>query len=449
VKRSLLEMIRMHRNHPSIIAWSLTNEVFFSDAALLPKVRHLLGELVEQTHRFDPTRPAAAGGVQRGDLDKIADVAGYNGDGAKLFPDPGVPNVVTEYGSTEAVRPGAYDPGWGDIKGQPEYAWRSGQALWSAFDHGSIFRSMGTSGMVDYFRLPKRQWYWYRHEYLGIPEPAPAREGIPAKLALTSDKAEPLRADGTGDVQLIVAVKDAVGNRLSNSPPVDLEVLSGPGEFPTGRSIRFLQNSEIPIRDGEAAIEMRSYQGGVIHLRASSPGLQPAELEIVATGGPKFLQGVTPVAPSRKQVSYGGERLQSVTRPYDISLNRPTLSSSDEEGHKSGMANDGNRATYWRPIRNADESSWWAVNFESTCTVAAVHADVHGVERYGYRIEISDHNGDWKTVLAHNQIEPSSKEIYERLPAGTTAKYLRIVFLTGAGDAPTVDEVTVIGVPLQ
>lgn len=111
VKTSLEEMIRIHRNHPSIITWSLTNEVFFSDPALLPKIRSFMAELVNLSHYLDPTRAVAAGGVQRGELDSIADIAGYNGDGALLFQNPGHPSVVSEYGSVESLRPGAFEPG--------------------------------------------------------------------------------------------------------------------------------------------------------------------------------------------------------------------------------------------------------------------------------------------------------------------------------------------------
>ena len=140
-------MIRIHRNHPSIVVWSMDNEVFFTEKSTLPKVATFLKELVAYSHELDPTRPAAIGGCQRGDIDRLGDIAGYNGDGARLFINPGIPNVVTEYGSTMADRPGKYAPGWaiswtgpGD-KSQPffwRYPWRSGEALWCAFDHGSI-----------------------------------------------------------------------------------------------------------------------------------------------------------------------------------------------------------------------------------------------------------------------------------------------------------------------
>ena len=88
VLQSLAEMIRINRNHPSIIVWSMSNEPYFSPAAVMPKVRALLAKEVAESHELDPTRPAAIGGAQRGGIDLIGDVAGYNGDGARLFIHP-------------------------------------------------------------------------------------------------------------------------------------------------------------------------------------------------------------------------------------------------------------------------------------------------------------------------------------------------------------------------
>ncbi len=121
VKASLRDMIRIHRNHPSIVIWSMSNEPFFSDAAVMPKVRAFLKELVTYSHELDPTRAAAIGGSQRGDIDKLGDVAGYNGDGARLreYQNPGLPSVVSEYGSAMVDRPGKYEAGWGDLTNTP------------------------------------------------------------------------------------------------------------------------------------------------------------------------------------------------------------------------------------------------------------------------------------------------------------------------------------------
>lgn len=124
VKSDLREMIRIHRNHPSIIVWSMCNEPYFTARATLPKVRTFLKNLVQLTHQLDPSRPAAIGGTQRGQIDTLGDVAGYNGDGARLFIKPNVANIVSEYGSTIAVRPGRYEPGFGDLQSE-KFAWRS------------------------------------------------------------------------------------------------------------------------------------------------------------------------------------------------------------------------------------------------------------------------------------------------------------------------------------
>ncbi len=42
---------------------------------------------------------------------------------------------------------------------QNGFPWRSGQAIWCAFDHGSIAGSaLGKMGIIDYFRIPKRAY---------------------------------------------------------------------------------------------------------------------------------------------------------------------------------------------------------------------------------------------------------------------------------------------------
>jgi len=193
-RQQLTDLIRIQRNHPSIVTWSMCNEPFFSAGSVMPKVRTFLRDLVDLTHTLDPTRPAALGGVQRptneNRLDKIGDIAGYNGDGAGIaqFQNPGIPNMVSEYGSTMSDRPGEYAPGWGDLakdNGEPVHAWRAGQALWAGFDHGSIMGArFGKMGIVDYFRIPKRSWYWYRNAYANTPPPEWPRPGAPAGLKL-------------------------------------------------------------------------------------------------------------------------------------------------------------------------------------------------------------------------------------------------------------------------
>lgn len=434
VKASLRDMIRIHRNHPSIIVWSMDNEVFFSSGSVMPKVRRFLKDLVAYTHELDPTRPAGIGGAQRGDIDKLGDIAGYNGDGARLFPNPGIPNVVTEYGSTMTDRPGKYAPGWGDLSNTPgadktqagswRLPWRSGEVLWCAFDHGSLAgRRFGSMGMVDYFRLPKRQWYWYRNEYLHIPPPAWPSNGVPAALKLVADKTTLNSVDGTDDAQLIVTVVDKDGRVLNNCPPVTLAVESGPGEFPTGPSITFAPDSDIAIRDGAAAMEFRSYYSGKSVIRATSPGLKDATIQIASRGEPRFVAGKTPTVKPRPYVRF----TESSATRTSIALGRdnPTRASSEASGHSARLANDGNSATFWE-ADSGDKSAWLQIDLERVVTIGRTKLTFPTPGNWRYKIEISDNGESWKLLVDQMSAATASAERSDTVSGSVSGRFVRI-----------------------
>jgi len=434
LRDSLRDMIRIHRNHPSIVVWSMDNEVFFTAKSTLPKVRECLAELVAYSHELDPTRPAGIGGCQRGNIDKLGDVAGYNGDGARLFMNPGVPSVVTEYGSTMSDRPGKYAPGWGDLQAE-KFPWRSGEALWCAFDHGSIAgKKFGAMGMIDYFRLPKRMWFWYRNEYKHIPPLEWPTNGVPAGLKLTADKTNLQSVDGTDDAQIVVTVVDASGKAISNSPPVTLTVESGPGEFPTGPSITFAPDSDIAIRDGQAAMEFRSYFAGKTLLRASSVGLKDATLEITSLGEPKFVAGKTPPVSPRPYVRFTG---LPVTNSQTIfGLENPTRASSESSGHSARFANDGSATTYWQATAG-ETNSWWRVDLERVVMVNQTKLVFPMDGDWRYKIEVSDDgNSNWKTVADQNHTSSTGKNRTDIAPAGVSGRFLRVSFIHVPAGAP-------------
>jgi len=456
VKDSLRDMIRINRNHPSIIVWSMDNEVFFSSRDVMPKVRKFLSELVAYTHELDSTRPAGIGGCQVGNIDKLGDVAGYNGDGARNFPNPGIPNVVTEYGSTQSDRPGRYDPGWGDLPSTPgatrgvigswRLPWRSGEVLWCAFDHGSIAgRRFGAMGMVDYFRLPKRQWYWYRNEYLHIPPPEWPANGVPAALKLTSDKTTLERVDGTDDAQLIVTVMDKDGKPLNNCPPVTLAIESGPGEFPTGPSITFASNSDITIRDGQAAMEFRSYFSGKTVIRATSPGLKDATIQITSLGEPKFVAGKTPSVKPRPYVRFTAT--STATSLLSFGRDNPTRASSEAPGHSARLANDGNPATFWQADAG-DANPWFRVDLERVVTVARARLTFPSGGNWRYKIEISsDGDTGWKLLVDQSQATAAGAERTDQAQAGSiSGRFVRVSIIQAPpGQTAGLAEVEVSG----
>jgi hypothetical protein len=453
VKQQLAEMIRIHRNHPSIVAWSMDNEVFFTTPETLPQVRRLLAELVALSHQLDPSRPAAVSGAQRGAIDKLGDIAGYNGDGASLFPDPGVPNFVAEYGSTMADRPGAYAPGWDDLPNTPgarkgqeggwRLPWRSGEVIWAGFDHGSIAgKRFGGMGMIDYFRLPKRQYYWYRNAYAGVAPPAWPVEGVPAALRIRTSAPTIARADGSDDVQLIVSVVDAQGRRVSNSPPVRLEIVSGPGELPTGRSIDFAPDSDIEIRDGEAAIAMRSWQAGVTRLRASSPGLADGVASVRTLAGPPFVAGSSVLARARPYVAY---RAPLEERPGDtiLGLNNPTFASSNAPGHSARLANDGNAATYWSPAAD-DREHGLTLDLERIVEVHRLSLTFPQAAPYGFVAEVEDRAGQWRKLV--EQIAGQDASQMRTLDTEPLAgRRVRVLLRVPAGAVPGLAELQVVG----
>jgi beta-galactosidase len=442
VKASLREEIRIHRNHPSIIVWSLDNEVFFTDPSTLPRVRQFLKDLVALAHELDPTRPAAVGGAQRGDIDKLGDVAGYNGDGARLFLNPGIPNVVSEYGSTVCDRPGSYEPGWGDLQTE-QFGWRSGQALWCAFDHGSIAGHFGSMGMVDYFRLPKRQWYWYRNEYRHIPPPRWPVPGTPAKLQLTADKAVIHGTDALDDAQVVVTVVDAKGQPISNSPEVTLTVASGPGEFPTGPAMTFGPKSDIAIRDGQAAIEFRSYYAGTTVIRARSSGLEDATLTLVTEGSPRFIRGTAAVAAARpyRRFSVAEQSARELTLGRDA----PARASGEAPDHPARLADDGNDDTFWSAPSDA-VSAWWEVDLERLCVIKQAKLTFPSAGSYRYKIETSDDRQQWRLAVDESQTLDKRQTRSDSCVPGTGGRFVRITFTGLPPNTPArVSEVRIIG----
>ena len=429
MKECGFDMIRIHRNHPSIFVWSMSNEPFFTSWGTMEGVKRMLRLMVDKAHQLDPTRKAAVGGAQRplgnDRIDLIGDVAGYNGDGANIadFQQPDVPSVVSEYGSTTAVRPGKYVPGWGDLarnegyKGRP---WRSGQAIWCGFDHGSIFGdALGRMGIVDYFRLPKRSWYWYRNEYAHIAPPEWPTEGTPAALQIEAimpdgGKSKTIKTDGTEDVQLIVTVLDADGKPQSNSPDVTLSIVSGPGEFPTGRSITFSKDSDIQILDGKAAIAMRAYQQGKTVVEASSDGLQSARIELSFVGGEKYRPSdEIPARPYIRYVADDEGKIQSFGK------DNPTFATSSAEGHSAGMAADGNKETYWMGQGNL------TLDTERSISLREVILTTDCGEN-DFRIELSNDNEKFNSCMSTTEKTTDGYRVKLSIPA--TCRYIRLKF---------------------
>ena len=369
----LEEMICTQRNHPSIICWSMCNEVFFTDAPVKDKAKELIRKMVERSHELDPSRPAAVGGAQRDGFDVLGDLAGYNGDGAALYHDPGFPSLVSEYGSSIEPRPGKFEPRFTDGT-EIDYPWRSGKILWCGFHHGSIFDGMGSMGMIDYYRLPLACWYWYREHLAGKSAPKPKKEGTPFQIRLSSD-VNRFRANGQEDAWICAELLDQEGNPISNEIELTFTVEKGDGIFPTGKTITFSPEKKNML-DGLAAIEFRSWYGGENVICATADGVKSAKICIFADGEPKPKNTVlNPMLPPPYTV---GE--PKPKERYDEAKRHPVFADSFEIGHEPYF------------VTAEEEGSWMPKMSDSSKHLSEqmhwVMVDLEGVRRIN-QLEVS------------------------------------------------------------
>lgn len=369
----LEEMICTQRNHPSIICWSMCNEVFFTDAPVKDKAKELIRKMVERSHELDPSRPAAVGGAQRDGFDVLGDLAGYNGDGAALYHDPGFPSLVSEYGSSIETRPGKFEPRFTDGT-EIDYPWRSGKILWCGFHHGSIFDGMGSMGMIDYYHLPLACWYWYREHLAGKSAPKPKKEGTPFQIRLSSD-VNRFRANGQEDAWICAELLDQEGNPISNEIELTFTVEKGDGIFPTGKTITFSPEKKNML-DGLAAIEFRSWYGGENVICATADGVKSAKICIFADGEPKPKNTVlNPMLPPPYTV---GE--PKPKERYDEAKRHPVFADSFEIGHEPYF------------VTAEEEGSWMPKMSDSSKHLSEqmhwVMVDLEGVRRIN-QLEVS------------------------------------------------------------
>lgn len=230
-RQQLSELIRQDQNHPSVVNWSIANEVDFGNSfpafvatypdGKTPDPMPLLHQLDALAHQEDPTRPTALAtccegrlfdaGVEIPTTAEAADLGGanryfgwYYGVPADLGPAldalhakrPRQPLAVTEYGAGAATTIHTDDVAGGPIDSrgvnQPEeyasfiheQAWKALKArpylwatwLWNSFDFATTIRAEGdsqdinTKGLVTYDRrIRKDPYYFYKANWTATP----------------------------------------------------------------------------------------------------------------------------------------------------------------------------------------------------------------------------------------------------------------------------------------
>lgn len=201
-ERQIRNFIMRDRNHPSVILWSIGNEIWTGEENW-GKTAERVSFMRDFVLRYDPTRPVAIGNdrIEDGDSDVLdsLDVVGYNymrryGRFRETHPD--MPLVYSESASTVSTR-GYYDfplpesktqfnqetgqvssydlnaMWWSDVADRDFYlmeedSFVAGEFVWTGFDYlgePSPFVEKARSsyfGIVDLCGIPKDRYYLYR-----------------------------------------------------------------------------------------------------------------------------------------------------------------------------------------------------------------------------------------------------------------------------------------------
>jgi hypothetical protein len=205
-----------------------------------------------------------------------------------------------------------------------------------------------------------------------------------------------------------------------------LEIVKGPGEFPTGPSIAFASDSDIRILDGQAAITVRSYYAGETLIRASSPNLRPAEVALRFVGETPYKEGVTPAVQARPYVRFVREGQTSVFQAFG--RNSPAFTTSARDGHAGASADDGDPITYWQPAEN-DANPTWTLDVERFITVSRLRLTFPQPAAHRFLVEVSDDRTEWRPLADYSGNDKATMTMDVAAPSGAGGRFVRLRFL--------------------
>lgn len=197
-REQLVELIRQHYNHPSIVVWGLFNELSMRGDDPVPYIK----ELNDLAHREDPTRLTVAASNTDGALNFLTDAMAWNrydgwyggtpaglgqwldhmhtthpdlriaiseyGAGASLYhqQDTLVKTVATSFWHPENWQTHYHMANWREISARP-FVW--GSFIWNLFDFGAAHRHEGDrvgindKGLVSFDRRTRKDaFYFYK-----------------------------------------------------------------------------------------------------------------------------------------------------------------------------------------------------------------------------------------------------------------------------------------------
>ncbi len=280
-RQQLNELILQHFNHPSLMTWSVYNELYLRKS---PPVETLVRELVVEARRLDPSRPVAGATweTKRKESNQLTELVGFNiypgwyyadiNDMGTIATDRsdslhGKTLAVSEYGAganpwqhpageleppdqrshfhPEEWQTLTHELNWKQLRDHPR-VW--GTYVWAMFDFASDGRNEGGNpgvndkGIVTQDRRTKKDAFWfYRANW--NPEPM---------VHLVSRR-------WTKRTQAVVEVK-----AYSNLPEVELKVNGESQGMRAPDDVRIARWPEVELRPGKNNIEVIGKGGKIL-----------------------------------------------------------------------------------------------------------------------------------------------------------------------------------------
>jgi len=161
-------------------------------------------------------------------------------------------------------------------------------------------------------------------------------------------------------------------------------------------------------------------------------------LTVDTVDGPRFVDGVTPVAADRPYV----QRKMAVGPEQAFGLKNPTQSSSSLAGHASSLANDGDAATWWAPA-DGYAAPWLVVDPERIVNFRRVAVTFVPGGRCDVAAEAQDVGGVWQGLAD----APATADALEIPVRAVTGRRLRLRLSAPAGGTCKVADVGITGTP--
>ncbi len=192
-------------------------------------------------------------------------------------------------------------------------------------------------------------------------------------------------------------------------------------------------------------MEFRSYYAGKTVVRATSPGLKDATIQITSRGEPKFIAGKTPPVKPRPYVRFTGTA--NAASLMTFGQGNPTRASSEAPGHSGRFANDGNAATFWQADAG-DRNPWLIIDLERIVTASQTKLTFPAPGNWRYKIEISaDGESNWKLLADQTHTANNSAERTDLAQGGSNSgRFVRVMVVASPpGQSAAVAELQVLG----